>query len=545
MTIYDIFFLLGGLGLFLYGMSLMSDGLSLIAGSQLKKILQRLTSNKWLGAFFGFIITAIIQSSTATTVMVLGFIDSSLINLSQAAGIIMGTNAGTTLTGILFTFNIQDIVPFVIFIGTIATLFVNRKSFNHMGMILLGFGLLFLGLNLMSISMVPLRDSPFMAELFTHTQMPLIGLLVGFVVTALIQSSTASVGILLTMVTAGIVVDLHQAIFILYGFNAGSVLTTLVASIRGNKSAKQAALVNMWFNFIGALLFTILTVLPLGLVDFIQRTSDSTALQLVYAHIIFNFATLFILLPLSKYIIKLAEKNTKNIKDDNSKLKLKFIDRRLFDVPEIEVKYIIKEIQRTFELVHEDFEQVAIHKVLEKRKEDLKLLPNEELVDYLIEEINQTLANINTIHLKDEDVITVAICYKIINYLSQIEEYIKDTKQTLQLYEILEIKEGKEQNELAILIVMESIVPLIDRMLFQIYVFFKDSKYQEDRRIINEVESLNKEIINFTKINNDLLKADFKDIRILNNLRKISDDAIRIAEVLDYKVQKGQVRGGL
>lgn len=159
MTIYDIFFLLGGLGLFLYGMSLMSDGLSLIAGSQLKKILKRLTRNKWLGAFLGFIITAVIQSSTATTVMVLGFIDSSLMNLSQAAGIIMGANAGTILTGILFTFNIQDIVPFVIFVGTIATLFMKRKAFNHMGMILLGFGLLFLGLNLMKCFNDPFKRS--------------------------------------------------------------------------------------------------------------------------------------------------------------------------------------------------------------------------------------------------------------------------------------------------------------------------------------------------------------------------------------------------
>ena len=283
--------------------------------------------------------------------MVLGFIDSSLMNLSQAAGIIMGANAGTTITGILFTFNIQDIVPFVIFIGTIATLFMKRKAFNHMGMILLGFGLLFLGLNLMSVSMVPLREAPLMAELFTHTQMPLVGLLVGFAVTALIQSSTASVGILLTMVAAGIVVDLHQAIFILYGFNVGTVVTTLLASIRGNKIAKQAAMVHVWFNIIGALILTALTILPFGFVSLIQNTSESIALQLVYAHIIFNVATLFILLPLSKFIIQLAEKCVKNAPDDTAHLKLKFIDRRLLRTPEIEVEQILKEIQRTFELV--------------------------------------------------------------------------------------------------------------------------------------------------------------------------------------------------
>lgn len=533
MTIYDIFFLLGGLGLFLYGMSLMSDGLSLIAGSQLKKILQRLTRNKWFGALLGFIITAIIQSSTATTVMVLGFIDSSLMNLSQATGIIMGANAGTTLTGILFTFNIQDIVPFVIFIGTIATLFMKRKAFNHMGMILLGFGLLFLGLNLMSVSMVPLREAPLMAELFTHTQMPLVGLLVGFAVTALIQSSTASVGILLTMVTAGIVVDLHQAIFILYGFNVGTVVTTLLASLRGNKTAKRAAMVHVWFNIIGALIFTVLTVLPFGFVSLIQNTSENIALQLVYAHIVFNVATLFILLPLSRFIIALAEKSIKNTPDGTAQLKLKFIDRRLLHTPEIEVEHILKEIQRTFELVQEDFVEGTNAQSVKK---DNTILTNETLINYLVQEINRTLVNLNTVDLKDSYAISVGRAYKIINYLAQIEACTKDIALTLKDYDYSEEEVDKEKNELAIKMVMEAIVPLIERMLNRVFMFFKDKKYQEEETILYEIEKLEREIFNLTQVNRDLLRADFEDIRILNNLRKVSTDILHIAEVLDYKV---------
>jgi len=355
MTIYDIFFLLGGLGLFLYGMSLMSEGLSLVAGSKLKKLLEKLTRNKWFGAFFGFLVTAIIQSSTATTVMVLGFVDSSLMTLSQATGVIMGANAGTTLTGILFTFNIQNIAPFVIFIGTVAMLFIKRKSFKHTGMILLGFGILFLGLSLMSTAMMPLRESAFMSDLFIHTQIPLIGLLVGFVVTALIQSSTASVAILLSMVAAGIVTDLNQAIFILYGFNVGTVVTALIASINANKIAKQTAIVHVLFNVIGALIFTIITIMPLGFVSFIQSMSDSIALQLVYAHIIFNVATMLMLLPFSKYIIQMAERIIKKGSEDNNELRFKFIDRRLIKTPAIEVEHTIKEIDRMFEFVLDNF----------------------------------------------------------------------------------------------------------------------------------------------------------------------------------------------
>lgn len=536
MTIYDIFFLLGGLGLFLYGMSLMSEGLSLVAGSKLKNILRRLTRNKWFGAFFEFIITAIIQSSTATTVMVLGFIDSSLMSLSQATGVIMGANAGTTLTGILFTFNIQDIVPFVIFIGTITTLFVKRKTFNHMGLILLGFGLLFLGLNLMSSSMVPLRESAFMADLFVHTQMPLIGLVVGFIVTALIQSSTASVGILLTMV-AGVVVDLQQAIFILYGFNVGTVVTTLVASIRGNKTAQQAAMVHVLFNVVGALIFTIFTVLPLGFVSFIQSTSENIALQLVYAHIVFNVATLFILLPVSKYIIQLSEKMIKADSEEAPQLKLKFIDRRLIYSPEIEVEHIIKEIQRAFELVHDDFKEATNYKTIGKKRQEVHLLSNEALIDYLVKEINRTLTNINTVKLKEEFAITVGICYKVINYLRQIEEQSKDIALTLQRYEQPEIinDSEREEVELAIHLVMEAIVPLVDRMLLQIYEFLKEKLYQEDKKLVQDIERLDQEILNLTQINRDLLRADFEDIRIFNSLRRISADAVSIAVTLEYK----------
>lgn len=533
MTIYDIFFLLGGLGLFLYGMSLMSEGLSLIAGSKLKNILGKLTRNKWLGAFFGFLVTMVIQSSTATTMMVMGFIDSSLMTLTQGTGVIMGANAGTTLTGILFTFNIQDIVPFVIFIGTIATLFVKRKTFNHMGMILLGFGLLFLGLNLMSSSMMPLRESTLMMDLFTHTQMPLVGLLVGFTVTALIQSSTASVGILLTMVAAGIVADLHQAIFILYGFNAGTVVTTLIASIRSNTATKQAAMVHVLFNAIGALIFTLFTILPFGFVNLIQSMSDNIALQLVYAHIIFNTATMLILLPVSKYIVQMARKMVKTGPEDNKQFKLHFIDRRLIYSPEIEVEHIVKETERTFELIYEDFKQATNYKLLHSESEKTQLLANELLVEYLFKEINKALVNVNTVKLKDEYAITVGICYKIINYLLQIEGYSKDIAYIMKRYE--KIKKSSLEGEVAIHLVMEAIIPLIDRMLLQTYNFFGDKEYREGKQLLQDIEKLDQEILNLTQTNRDLLRADFEDIRILNNLRRVGTDLVSIATVLEYK----------
>ena len=541
MTIYDIFFLLGGLGLFLYGMSLMSEGLSLFAGSKLKKILEKLTRNKWFGAFFGFLITAIIQSSTATTVMVLGFADSSLMTLSQATGVIMGANAGTTLTGILFTFNIQDIVPFVIFLGTIATLFIKRKSFKHMGMIVLGFGILFLGLNLMTSAMMPLRESAFMGDLFLHTQLPLIGLLVGFVVTALIQSSTASVGILLSMVAVGIVTDLNQAIFILYGFNVGTVVTALVASIRANKIAKQVAIVHVLFNSLGALIFTVITILPLGFVSLIQNMSSSIALQLVYAHIIFNVATMFILLPFSKYIIQMAEKIVGKGSDDSNELRFKFIDRRLVNTPSIEVERAVKEIGRMFELVLDNFRYST---KIDYKDKDIKaedkniktkdknfefIAKNEELIDYLNKEINKFLVNLNTLKLKDKYIMTIGICYKTINYLERIESLSKDLTIAIKEYKKDEKSFYDNISEI------ELIIGLVEEMLTKTCKLFEDNEYDEDEKRMSEIKELNTKITNLTETNKELLKSEFDYIRILNNLGRISSNLICIVNALEHR----------
>jgi len=547
MTIYDIFFLLGGLGLFLYGMSLMSEGLSLIAGSKLKKILEKLTRNKWFGAFFGFVITALIQSSTATTVMVLGFAESSLMTLSQATGVIMGANAGTTLTGILFTFNIQSIAPFVIFLGTVAVLFLKRKSFKHTGMILLGFGILFLGLNLMGTAMMPLRESAFMGDLFLHTQMPIIGLLVGFVVTALIQSSTASVGILLSMVAVGIVTDLNQAIFILYGFNVGTVVTALIASIKANKIAKQVAIVHVLFNSLGALIFTIITIAPLGFVSFIQSMSDSIALQLVYAHIIFNVGTMFILLPFSKYIIQMAEKIIGKGFEDTNELKFKFIDRRLINTPSIEVEYTVKEISRMFDLVLDNFKYSTKlgHGDSTATDKNLELInQNEEIINYLNKEINKFLVSLNTLKLEDKYAINVGICYKTTNYLSRIENLSKDIAIAIKEYkkykkynEYKEYKENRKDEKYFDegMAEIEPVIRLVEKILTEAYELFSDGEYENCEKRISEIEDLSEKIANLTQTNKDVLRAEFAYIRILNNLKRISSHVVCITKALEHR----------
>jgi phosphate:Na+ symporter len=465
--------------------------------------------------------------------MVIGFVDSSLMTLSQATGVIMGANVGTTLTGILFTFNIQDIVPFIIFIGTVATLFIKRKSFKHTGMVLLGFGILFLGLNLMSSAMLPLRESAFMGDLFVHTQIPIIGLLVGFVVTALIQSSTASIGILLAMVEAGIVTDLSQAIFILYGFNVGTVITVMVASIKANKISKQAAIVHVLFNVLGALIFTVITILPLGFVSFIQSTSNSITLQLVYAHIIFNVATMFILLPFSTYITKIAEKIiTKDSKDSNE-LKFKFIDRRLISTPSIEVEHTVKEIGRMFELVLDNFKLAAKINYDDEKTTDKNfelLVQNEETIHYLHREINKYLLSFNTLKLEDNYVITVSICYKINNCLKRIQDLSKDLVFSIKQYK-------NDEKHVSGIAEIEPIIGLVEKIMVKTYELFENNQLdrEQNKKRINEIHVLNKEISNLTQTNKELLIGGITYTRIFYNLERISARAVCIAKALEHR----------
>jgi len=534
MTIHDIFFLLGGLGLFLYGISLMSEGLSLVAGPRLKSLLEKLTHNKWMGALLGFVVTAIIQSSTATTVMVIGFIDSALMTLSQATGVIMGANAGTTLTGILFTFNIQDYVPFIIFLGTMAMLFLNRKSFRHTGMALLGFGILFLGLQLMSTAMQPLRQSESIKNLFVYTQMPVIGLLVGFLVTALIQSSTASIAILLSMVAAGVVTDLYQAIFILYGFNVGTVVTVLIASIKANKASRQAAVVHVLFNVIGALIFTVLTMLPFGLVGLIQRLASSITMQLVYAHIIFNVATMLLLLPFSEYIVALAKRIITKGSDDYNELRLKYIDKRLITTPALEVGRVTKEINRMFNLVDENFKLSTelTHTSDEDTEEDSALFEqNRKIINYLHKEIRKYLENLDTLELDDAEATTVSICYKTINYLRRIQVLSREIATAIaQCHE-------EENCDAEGFVAMKPIIKRVRKILVNTHILFKDNQidHKESTEKIAEIVALHEKVSEMTQPDPEVLAGGIAYTKVLSNLGRISSNATYIAKSLEFR----------
>ena len=305
MSVSGLLSLLGGLALFLYGMQMMSSGMEAAAGSKMKLILERLTANRFLGVLVGAGITAVIQSSSATTVMVVGFVNSGMMTLNQAVWIIMGANIGTTITGQLIALDVGALAPLFAFIGVAMVVFVKMPRAHHIGQIMAGLGVLFIGMEMMSSSMMPLRDSQAFVDLMTRFSNPLLGIAVGALFTALIQSSSASVGILQALATSG-AISFSSSVFILFGQNIGTCITAVLASIGTSRSAKRATIIHLMFNIIGTVLFTILCIL-FPLADLVASfTPDAPAAQIANMHTIFNIVTTLLLLPLGNQLASLA-----------------------------------------------------------------------------------------------------------------------------------------------------------------------------------------------------------------------------------------------
>lgn len=304
MDIWHLFSLLGGLALFLYGMSLMSEGLELVAGSKMQSILNRLTSNKFMGVMVGFLVTAIIQSSSATTVMVVGFVNAQIMSLAQAINVIMGANIGTTVTGIFIAMDFTRIAPFVAFVGFLFSL-RHHSKWTYWSKVILGLGLLFMGLEAMSAAMAPLRESPTFIHFLKTLSSPLMAIAFGAIFTAIIQSSSASVGILQTLANQGLV-PFHISYFVVLGQNIGTCITSVLASINANVNAKRAAFSHVLFNLLGTVIFLVISYL-LPIQDWIISVAPpAPAAEIAFLHTVFNISTTLILLPFSRYFARVA-----------------------------------------------------------------------------------------------------------------------------------------------------------------------------------------------------------------------------------------------
>ena len=297
--------LLGGLALFLYGMQMMSSGLEAAAGDKMKSILEKLTANRFLGVQVGALITAVIQSSSATTVMVVGFVNAGMMTLNQAVWIIMGANIGTTITGILVSLDVGALAPLFAFIGVVVLVFIKNQKLQHIGQILAGLGVLFIGMDMMSGAMSPLRESEMFINLMSNFSNPLLGILFGTVFTAIIQSSSAAVGIVQTLSESGIL-PFGSAVFVLFGTNIGTCVTAVLSSMGANRNAKRATLIHLMFNLIGTIIFTA-AVIAFPIAELVENAVSDPMARIAAMHTLFNIVTTVMLLPLGNYLAKLAQ----------------------------------------------------------------------------------------------------------------------------------------------------------------------------------------------------------------------------------------------
>ena len=342
-TILTIVKLLGGLGLFIYGMKLMGDGLENAAGEGLKKILEKVTKNPLIGVIVGAVVTMVIQSSSATTVMVVGFVNAGLMNLAQAAGIIMGANIGTTITAQLVAFKLDQIAPVFVFVGAMMVMFVKGKKRKEIGNIILGFGILFVGMGTMSGAMKPLTTLPMFQEILTTVgQHWYLGVIAGALITAVLQSSSATTGILVALATAG-ALNINQALPIIMGCNIGTCITAMLATVGTNKTAHRAAMLHLIFNVVGTLIFLPI-IIPGFLGEFVSYFTGDVKRQIANAHTIFNVVNTLIMVPLIPVLCKVVE--TLIPGEDDEKVGPKYIDDRLLETPVIAAGQVVKETIR-------------------------------------------------------------------------------------------------------------------------------------------------------------------------------------------------------
>lgn len=425
MSVANILSMAGGLGLFLFGIRTMGDGLENAAGAKLKRMLEVLTGNRFLAVLVGFVVTAIIQSSTATTVMVVGFVNAGMMSLAQAVGVIMGANIGTTVTSLLIALNFSSVAAAAVLVGVILMLASKKTVVKNLGAIFTGFGLLFLGIDMMSDSVAPLRDSAgFMNFIVTVSESPLrplFGIILGIVMTAVLQSSSASVGVLQTLAMQGLV-PLKFSVFVLFGQNIGTCLTALFSTVGAKKNSKRAAVIHLLFNVIGTGIFILIALLT-PYVEWIEKLSPDPMAQIAISHIVFNIVSTVVMFPFAKVLVKLSCLLVPGKDDSESEMHCKFIDDRLLNTPPFAVMQVSKEVARMAKLARDNFETSA-HALINRSDKDLdKVMENEEIINYLNHHITSYLVKLNALDITDSDSDYIARVFHAINDIERVGDH--------------------------------------------------------------------------------------------------------------------------
>ena len=540
----DMILLCGGLGLFLLGMKMMSESIEKSAGDKLRKILEFFTKNKFAGIIVGIVFTGIVQSSSACTVMVVSFVNSGLMNLYQAVGVIFGANIGTTVTSQLISFNLSKYAPLFLLLGVIMIMFFKKEAVVKFGDVLVGFGVLFQGLSLMSQSMEGLKGSPQIAELFASLTNPFLAVLVGFIVTSIIQSSSVTVSIVLLLAQQGLL-NLPICLFIILGCNMGSCVTALIASLAGMKDAKRAAMIHFLFNLVGSVVvFLILILAGTPIINLILNLShDDPGRFVANSHTIIKVFQVIILLPFTNLLVKatylvVPGKDEKVGYRDN--FQLQHIGDKVVFNPATAVVEVVNEIERMASLSSDNLNR-AMNAIVTLDDEDIQEVYRvEENINFLSHSITDYLVKINQTTLPIEDLKSIGALFHVVNDIERIGDHAVNVADAAKLRKERDVKFSQQSfDELA------KMMELINKnMYYAIEVFaHHGEQYLKEVDALEEQVDQMEEAIQIAHVqrmsrNECTPQAGMLFSDIVSGLERVSDHATNVAYAMTKEKYK-------
>ena len=534
MSFGTILTMAGGLGLFLFGMELMSDSIEKVAGARLRRILEIFTTNRFMGMIVGIIFTGIIQSSSACTVMVVSFVNSGLMNLYQAAGVILGANIGTTITSQLVSFNLSKIAPLILLVGVVVMMFTKKEKVRKVAEVVVGFGILFVGLSTMSQAMANMKNEPQVVNLLMSLKNPFLATLMGFALTAIIQSSSVTVSIVLLLANQDLL-PLPITLYIILGCNIGACATAMLASMTGKKDAKRAALIHLLFNIIGTVIIYIaLFVAGDQIVELIKSISADNGRFVANAHTLIKIAQVIMLFPFTGWLVKMTYLI---VPGEDQKVgyresyQLKYIGDKVVFNPATAVVEVIKELERMASLAEENLNR-AMNALITLDEEDIEeVYEVEKNINFLNHAITDYLVKINQTTLPIEDLNSLGALFHVVNDIERIGDHAENVADAARQRKEEGVSISKEaQKELGEMLEM---VNKIIRYAVEMFAKSDESHMQEIVTLEDQVDEKERELQK--KHVERLTKGEcspeagmiFSDI--VSGLERVADHATNIA----------------
>jgi phosphate:Na+ symporter len=534
MSFGTILTMAGGLGLFLFGMELMSDSIEKVAGARLRRILEIFTTNRFMGMIVGIIFTGIIQSSSACTVMVVSFVNSGLMNLYQAAGVILGANIGTTITSQLVSFNLSKIAPLILLVGVVVMMFTKKEKVRKVAEVVVGFGILFVGLSTMSQAMANMKNEPQVVNLLMSLKNPFLATLMGFALTAIIQSSSVTVSIVLLLANQDLL-PLPITLYIILGCNIGACATAMLASMTGKKDAKRAALIHLLFNIIGTVIIYIaLFVAGDQIVELIKSISADNGRFVANAHTLIKIAQVIMLFPFTGWLVKMTYLI---VPGEDQKVgyresyQLKYIGDKVVFNPATAVVEVIKELERMASLAEENLNR-AMNALITLDEEDIEeVYEVEKNINFLNHAITDYLVKINQTTLPIEDLNSLGALFHVVNDIERIGDHAENVADAARQRKEEGVSISKEaQKELGDMLEM---VNKIIRYAVEMFAKSDESHMQEIVTLEDQVDEKERELQK--KHVERLTKGEcspeagmiFSDI--VSGLERVADHATNIA----------------